>query len=248
MSGRYVVLIIAVLASLLAGCQSSRRTVGALPSADQAPTEPAAAETTSAIPEGPVSRLYRQPAYRESSKLFGEAPLPAGYDRSLLLSFDTPILDPHNENYRLDTGDVVRVDVFEQTELSRLYRVDDGGFVSVPLIGAVGAGGLTPRGLGQAIAAGLSQSYLKDPKVNVEVSSYRPFFILGEVRNSGQYPYVVGMTVETAVAIAGGYSPRANQNKVEVVRRVQDRLIRTYVPLNTEIRPGDTVKVPERLF
>jgi polysaccharide export outer membrane protein len=232
MPGRNVVLIL-LLALTLAGCQSSRHTIGAVPEADPAPAETASIATPPALPVDP---------------LFGRRDAPAGYDRTLLVSFDTPILDPRSERYRLDTGDVVRVDVFEQTELSRLYRVDDGGFISVPLAGSVAARGLTTSALEREIAEGLAHSYLKDPKVNVEVSSYRPFFILGEVRNSGQYPYVVGMTVETAVAIAGGYSPRANQTKVEVIRRIDDHLVRTYVPMNTEIRPGDTVKVPERFF
>lgn len=232
MFGRNAVLIL-MLALTLAGCQSSRHTIGALPADAGAP------ETTSSIAVEP-----RPPV----DPLFGRADTPPGYERSLLLSFDTPILDPRNEAYRLDTGDVVRIDVFEQTELSRLYRVDDGGFISVPLVGSVAARGLTTSALEREIAQGLAQSYLKDPKVNAEVSSYRPFFILGEVRNSGQFAYVVGMTVETAVAIAGGYSPRANQTKVEIIRRIDDRLVRTYVPMNTEIRPGDTVKVSERFL
>ncbi|MCP4933128.1 MAG: polysaccharide export protein [bacterium] len=151
-------------------------------------------------------------------------------------------------SYQLDTGDVVRIDVFEQTNLSRLYRVNGAGFVAIPLVGSVQARGLTTRALEQEVAAKLRRSYLRDPKVTVEISTHRPFFILGEIRNSGQYPYVLGMTIETAVAIAGGYSPRANQRKAQVIRRIGGKLVRTYVPNNYQIRPGDTLKVIERLF
>ena len=151
-------------------------------------------------------------------------------------------------NYQLDTGDVVRIDVFEQNNLSRLYRVNGGGFVAMPLIGSVLARGMTTDALSREVAKKLRRSYIRDPKVTVEISRHRPFYILGEVRNSGQFPYVLGMTVETAVAIAGGYSPRANQSKVMVIRRLGGKLVRTYVPNNYQIRPGDTLKIVERLF
>jgi len=150
--------------------------------------------------------------------------------------------------YQLDTGDVVRIDVFEQSNLSRLYRIDGGGFVSIPLIGSIQARGMTTRILEQEVAIKLRRSYIKDPQVTVEISTHRPFYILGEVRNSGKYPYVLGMTVETAVAIAGGYSPRANQKKVMVIRRLGRKLVRTYVPNHYQIKPGDTLKIVERLF
>jgi polysaccharide export outer membrane protein len=158
------------------------------------------------------------------------------------------IIADHGNSYQLDTGDVVRIDVFEQANLSRLYRIDGGGFVSMPLVGSVAARGLTTQALEQEVAEKLRQSYIRDPKVTVEISTHRPFYILGEVRKSGQFPYVLGMTVETAVAIAGGYSPRANQRKAMVIRRIGGRLVRAYVPNNYQLRPGDTLKVVERLF
>jgi len=159
-----------------------------------------------------------------------------------------PIYADRGNHYLLDSGDVVRIDVFEQDNLSRLYRVDGSGHVAMPLIGLVKARGLTPHQLGRVIARRLARDYVKDPQVTVEISRYRPFFILGEVRNAGKYDYVPGMTVETAVAIAGGYSPRANQSKIMVIRRIGRRLVRAYVPNNYQIRPGDTLKVVERLF
>jgi polysaccharide export outer membrane protein len=190
----------------------------------------------------------RHPAVLRQARGFPHADTPVWKDRSRDGFSYAPIFANTGTSYQLDTGDVVRVDVFEQANLSRLYRIDGGGFISMPLIGAVLARGLTPRVLEREVAEKLSRSYIRDPKVTVEISTYRPFYILGEVRNSGQYPYVIGMTIETAVAIAGGYSPRANQRKVMVIRRLGGKLVRTYVPNNYQIRPGDTLKVIERLF
>ncbi len=150
--------------------------------------------------------------------------------------------------YLLDTGDRVRVQVYEQTELSRVYSVDGGGKIAMPLIGAIRARGLTTETLARRIAAALGRKYLKDPKVTVEVQTYRPFYILGEVRNAGKYPYVNGMTVETAVAIAGGYTERANERRIRITRRKGDTVYRAYVSPDFPVRPGDTLKVVERFF
>jgi len=109
--------------------------------------------------------------------------------------------------------------VFGQDNLSRVYSVDSSGSVSLPLIGPVRARGLTPFQLSTDIAAELRHKYIKDPKVSVEVEAYRPFFILGEVRRPGQYPYVNAMTVEAAVAIGEGYTERAKKRMVRLTRK-----------------------------
>lgn len=150
--------------------------------------------------------------------------------------------------YILGAGDKVRITVFGQENLSRIYPVDAGGFVSMPLIGAVRAGGLTTFDLEGQIASSLRRKYVKDPKVTVEVETYRPFFILGEVRKGGQYPYVAGMTVETAVAIAGGFTARAKKRSVQLSRPVHGRTVVRKVPPNWKIQPGDTITVKERFF
>ncbi len=118
---------------------------------------------------------------------------------------------------RLDSGDQLRVIVFGQDNLSRLYNVDSGGSVALPLIGPIRARGLTTAQLANDIANELKQKYVKDPKVSVEVATYRPFFILGEVNKPGQYPYVNAMTVEAAVAIAEGYKEK--QHMVRLTRK-----------------------------
>jgi polysaccharide export outer membrane protein len=150
--------------------------------------------------------------------------------------------------YTLDSGDKLRVVVFGQDGLTNSYSVDAGGSITMPLIGAVKARGLTTSELSAAITARLRQGYIRDPAVAVEVESYRPFFILGEVTYPGQYPYVANMTVETAVAIAGGYSPRAFREQVTITRTTHGETIRSTVPVTTHVQPGDTINVSERWF
>jgi len=145
--------------------------------------------------------------------------------------------------YTLDSGDKLRVVVFGQDGLTNSYGVDAGGSITMPLIGAVSARGKTIAELSSAIDARLRQGYIRDPHVAVEIESYRPFFILGEVTFPGQYPFVANMTVETAVAIAGGFGPRALRDRVEISRPAGGQTIRSTVPLGTWVRPGDTVIV-----
>lgn len=150
--------------------------------------------------------------------------------------------------YLLDTGDKLRVFVYGQPSLSRLYTVDHDGRISVPLIGQVHARGATTAGLERSIAARLGAQYVKDPHVTIDVAQNRPFFILGEVRSAGQYPYVSGMTVETAVAIAGGFSERANEQRMAITRRINGVVDKMDVPADYVLLPGDTVYVKERWF
>ncbi len=133
--------------------------------------------------------------------------------------------------------------------MTNSYGVDASGSITMPLIGAVRARGLTAAELSAAIAARLRQGFIREPHVAIEVEAYRPFFILGEVSFPGQYPYVANMTVETAVAIAGGFSPRAQRSQVEISRpSASGQAIRRTVPVGTPVRPGDTVIVAERWF
>lgn len=150
--------------------------------------------------------------------------------------------------YLLDSGDRLRVFVYGQPNLSRLYTVDHGGAISVPLIGRVPARGLTTYALESRIKAKLGAKYVKDPEVTIDVAQARPFFILGEVRNAGQYPYVSGMTVRSAVAIAGGYSERANQRKIQISRRINGLVETLEVPDDYVVQPGDTLLVYERFL
>ena len=149
--------------------------------------------------------------------------------------------------YLLDTGDRLRVFVYGQPNLSRLYTVDHQGMVPVPLIGDVPARGRTTRGLGRAIAARLGAQYVREPQVTVDIAQNRPFFILGEVRNAGQYPYVSGMTAKAAVAIAGGFADRADEHHIQITRRRHNGIIEKLdVPPDYVVQPGDTLYVYER--
>jgi polysaccharide export outer membrane protein len=155
---------------------------------------------------------------------------------------------PADRPYTLDAGDKLRIVVFGQAGISGDYLVDAGGQVTLPLVGSVPARGYTSRALAQMITERLKQGYVREPHVTVSVASYRPFFILGEVTTPGQYPYVPNMTAENAVAIAGGFSPRAKKGDVELTRNRGGQQIHQQVPLGYPLQPGDTIVVGERWF
>lgn len=150
--------------------------------------------------------------------------------------------------YRLDSGDRLRISVFEQAGLTGSYTVDQAGYVAFPLIGSVPSRGRTLSEMEAMIAQKLRGGYLRDPDVTIEIDRYRSVFIMGEVGQSGQYSYVPGMTVQNAIAVAGGFSPRANQRSVDVTRKINGRIITGRVSISDPIMAGDTVYVRERLF
>ena len=150
--------------------------------------------------------------------------------------------------YRLDAGDRLRITVFEQKGLTNTYSVDQAGYVAFPLIGSVPARGRTIQELESVIAAKLRQGYLREPDVSIEVDRYRSIFVMGEVGQAGQYSYVAGMTVQNAIAVAGGFSPRANQANVDVTRKINGDIMTGRVTISDPILAGDTIYVRERLF
>jgi polysaccharide export outer membrane protein len=150
--------------------------------------------------------------------------------------------------YTLDSGDKLRIVVFGQDTLSNTYTVDAAGIVTMPLIGGVQARGMSTQEISGAVAAKLKASYIRDPSVAVEVETYRPFFVLGEVTYPGQYPYVPNMTVETAIAIAGGFTPRATKDRFNVTRKRDGIAGRYILPLQGRVQPGDSITVGERWF
>jgi polysaccharide export outer membrane protein len=168
----------------------------------------------------------------------------------LFASATTEVVQPAAKQgpYTLDAGDRLRIVVFGQDGLTNSYLVDVSGHIAMPLIGSVLARGDSTDQLANAVAAKLRDGYIRDPHVAVEVEAYRPFFILGEVTAPGQYPYVANMTVETAIAIAGGFGPRAYRRTVVVNRNSDGQQVRMTVPLSYSLRPGDTINVQERWF
>jgi polysaccharide export outer membrane protein len=150
--------------------------------------------------------------------------------------------------YHLDSGDRLRVIVFGQDDLTNTYTVDKAGTLSMPLIGPVPARGRTPGEIDADVTARLSAEYLRDPDVSVEVDSYRPFFAMGEVNAAGQYPYVAGMTVLAAIAVAGGFTTRADKVSVDVTRSIGGVVTKGELRLTDPVMPGDTLYVRERRF
>jgi polysaccharide export outer membrane protein len=150
--------------------------------------------------------------------------------------------------YRVDSGDRLRITVFDQRDLTNTYSVDQAGYVAFPLIGSVPARGRTLKELEGLIASKLRQGYLRDPDVSIEVDRYRSIFVMGEVGQPGQYAYVPGMTVQNAIAVAGGYSPRANQSNADITRKINGEIITGRVLISDPVLAGDTIYVRERLF
>ena len=154
----------------------------------------------------------------------------------------------YDAQYKLDAGDKLRVVVYGQEGLTNSYAIDAGGAITMPLIGRVPARGMTPASLAAAITGRLRNGFIREPSVAVEIETYRPFFILGEVAAPGQYPYVPNMTVESAVAIAGGFTARAQRGGARLTRSNEAGSVRSNVPVETPLNPGDTVVIGERWF
>jgi polysaccharide export outer membrane protein len=226
-----------LLAAFLAGCAST-------------PPPPLAAPVVGPATQADIDDLiYDRPVKKDAhpahiAPLPVAAPLPAEPAPPL-----TPAMAFEGEPpYTLNAGDKLRIVVFGQEGLSNTYVIDGTGAITMPLIGAVRARGLTTNELARAIGARLRKGYIRDPHVAIEIDTYRPFFILGEVTLPGQYPYVPHMTVENAVAIAGGFSPRAYRWDMRIDRPVGSGVVRQMVPPLTRVRPGDTIIVKERWF
>jgi len=236
--------IIAAIAALaLSGCMQTAGPVAMAQPQDDldslaygpAPVGVAPARSNVADSVGALRNAFAaapRPAYAPVPVAYAAAPMPAVHDTS----------------YKLDAGDRLRVVVYGQEGLTNTYAIDAGGSITMPLIGAVPARGRTPAGLASEISAKLRNGYIRDPSVAVAIESYRPFFILGEVAAPGQYPYVPNMSVESAVAIAGGFSPRARRDSVTLTHTDGSGPMRVVVPLGTPVGPGDTVLVGERWF
>lgn len=146
--------------------------------------------------------------------------------------------------YHLGPGDKLKIVVFGSEDLSGDFAVSDTGTLSLPLIGDIKAAGLTPVQLTEAMRKKLADGFMRDPKVSVSVTTYRPVYVMGEVTRPGEYPYASGMSVLNAIALGGGYSYRANQDYAIVTRDNQQ-----YRASGTShIAAGDIVRVPERYF
>jgi polysaccharide export outer membrane protein len=151
--------------------------------------------------------------------------------------------------YQLGVDDEVRIISFGEDQLTGKFRVNDRGDIAMPLIGTIPASGTTTSELEHRIAQRiLDKKLLLDPSVSVEILSYRPIFVLGEVTKPGQYPYQPGMTVLTAVAVAGGFTFRAQTDEASILRKIDGHPVEGRVPRGTAVQPGDVVNILERYF
>ena len=152
------------------------------------------------------------------------------------------------EEYRLGVADKVRVTVFGEAALTGEFLVGGNGKISLPLIGETQAGGLTIAEFQEEVATALRDGFITDPRVSAEILNYRPFYILGEVSNPGEYPYTNNLTVLNAVATAGGFTYRADNRRVFIKRGAGDGEEEFPLTTSTRVAPGDTIRIRERLF
>jgi polysaccharide export outer membrane protein len=216
--------VVALFAAAVSGCAS-------LPA-------PTGADTATASPSDLDSLAYAKPVSPVAARV--QTQTRADVTHAAAFAAEMP--------YTLDTGDKLRIVVFGQDGLSNSYVVDASGAITMPLIKAVPARGLTTAALARAVGDRLRQGFVREPHVAIEIEAYRPFFILGEVTSPGQYAYVPQMTVEKAVAVAGGFTPRAYRWDIEIERPVAGGVVRQAVPPIERVRPGDTIVVRERWF
>jgi polysaccharide export outer membrane protein len=244
----FLLLLTAAIATLaLAGCMQTANQVAMAPRNDldslaYGQTAQASYRVASNDSDGAISAL--RASFASSPRVIYAATPVAANTPTVADAYAAAPMAAHDAPYHLDAGDKLRVVVYGQEGLTNTYAIDAGGSITMPLIGAVAARGRTPAGLAAEISARLRNGYIREPSVAVEVETYRPFFILGEVAAPGQYPYVPNMSVESAVAIAGGFSPRAKRDSVTLTHNAA----RVVVPLGTSISPGDTILVGERWF
>jgi protein involved in polysaccharide export with SLBB domain len=235
----------------------SYATMAAPPYAPAYATAAAPAYATMAAP--PYAHAYATaaaPAYAMASSPYGTVAAPAsvamatGYPAGMVAAAPVAYAPTvqQQQPYTLDSGDRLRIVVFGQDGLTNSYVLDASGNIDMPLIGMVAARGLTSDQLSARIAGLLRQGFMREPHVAVEIEAYRPFFILGEVAQPGQYPYVANMSVETAVAIAGGFGPRGDRSSVIISRNYDGQMMRFRTPVTAPIRPGDMIQVQERWF
>jgi polysaccharide export outer membrane protein len=152
--------------------------------------------------------------------------------------------------YTLGPGDKLRITVFGEETLTGEYGITGAGDVSFPLVGNIKAAGRTIEDLQTELTTKLGAGYLEDPRVSAEIITYRPYYILGEVSRPGQYDFAVGLTLEQAVAAAGGFTYRANSRRLFIKRATEtrERLVDLRETPSFQVRPGDTIRVGERFF
>jgi protein involved in polysaccharide export with SLBB domain len=156
--------------------------------------------------------------------------------------------DGLSRTYRLGVGDKLKVNVFGEPDLSGTFEVAATGHVAMPLIGDIPAQGRPIADFREAVARKLSEGYLKQPKITVEILNYRPIYVHGEVRSGGEFPFKSGLKLRDAIAVAGGYTYRANLSYVLLAREGEPQEMKVALPSDLDVLPGDNIRIPERFF
>jgi len=159
------------------------------------------------------------------------------------------VIDKSGASYRLGSGDKIKITIYGEPNLSDTYLVNEEGYISFPLVEEVSVKDLTIIEARQSLHAKLSDGYLIEPNIAIEVAEFRPIYVMGEVRNPGSFAFRTDMSVRNAVAIAGGFTYRANQGKIKVTRQLQgDDKVHIVVGKDDNVQPGDVILVEERFF
>ena len=187
-------------------------------------------------------------SYQPTPRAVSGQPSNAASQQQTSNSSALPVPAGSSVEYNLGTGDRIKLTVYGENDLSGEYEVGSTGVVALPLIGDVHVSGQSIRSFEQAVRSRLSEGYLKDPRVSAQVINYRPFFILGEVSKPGSYPYVNGMTIINAVALAGGYTYRADKSGVTISHANDPEKKDNPAAEEATVMPGDIIRVPERFF
>jgi polysaccharide export outer membrane protein len=163
-------------------------------------------------------------------------------------AFRGPVVSAPDTEYRLGPGDILKITIFKHEDISASYRVEGNGDVSFPMVGSIKASGRTVPQFQESLVKKLKEGYLKNPSVSIEVTNYRPFFILGEVKAPGNYPYQSRITVINAVALAGGFTNRAAKEEITITRIIDGKETKIKAAHNQVVLPGDTIEIAQRLF
>ncbi len=163
-----------------------------------------------------------------------------------LFAIDTPVQSSGLSEYPLGSGDLLKIQVFGEQDLSLEIRLSDAGTISYPFLGELMVLNLTTYKLSELIRIGLADGYLINPVVNISILEYRQFYIYGEVKNPGGYPYQPGLTLQKAIALAGGFTERSSKSKIYVVHEKEQASSK--LELGSAVRPGDTITIEESFF
>lgn len=178
-----------------------------------------------------------------------KAVAPAPVTSESVAESTAPKRERPDNSYRLGASDSVKITVFGESDLSSTFVVKGDGTISYPLIGEISVQGLNARDVEKLLYKELSDGYLVNPSISVEIASFRPFYILGEVRAPGSYSYSNGITILKAVALAGGFTYRANKKHVQILKtRESGSELYDKTSVNAPISPGDIILVKERFF